>query len=79
MTIPAPLSPDAWMIHVFSAKAAREGGIVRRKLRDIEKYVGRNAFETELARRGYHAIENAGQMVIFAIKNRYALFSKRFF
>jgi hypothetical protein len=65
MSIPAPFSPDAWVTHLFTAKAAREGGVVRRKLRDIERYVGRDAFETELRRRGYHAVENAGQLVIF--------------
>jgi len=65
MTIPAPLSPDAWVTHLFTAKAAREGGVIRRKLRDIERYVGRDAFENELRRRGYHAVENAGQLVIF--------------
>ena len=65
MALPAPLSPDAWVTHVFSAKAAREGGVIRRKLRDIERYVGREAFENELKRRGYHAVENAGQLIIF--------------
>ena len=65
MALPAPLSPDAWVTHVFSAKAAREGGVIRRKLRDIERYVGREAFEDELKRRGYHAVENAGQLIIF--------------
>ena len=65
MSIPAPLSPDAWVTHVFTAKAAREGGVIRCKIRDIERYVGRTAFEKELSRRGYHAVENAGQLVIF--------------
>ena len=65
MALPAPLSPDAWVTHVFSAKAAREGGVIRRKLRDIERYVGLEAFENELKRRGYHAVENAGQLIIF--------------
>lgn len=65
MSIPAPLSPDAWVTHLFTAKAAREGGVIRRKIRDIERYVGRNAFEQELSRRGYHAVENAGQLIIF--------------
>lgn len=65
MVVPAPLSPDVWVTHVFSAKAAREGGVIRRKIRDIEKYVGRSVFEDELRRRGYHAVENAGQLVIF--------------
>ena len=65
MTMPAQLSPDHWITHVFSAKAAREGGVVRRKLRDIERYVGLEQFLDELDRRGYAAIENAGQLVIF--------------
>lgn len=65
MSIPAPLSPDAWVTHLFSSKAAREGSVIRRKSRDIERYVGRVTFENELRRRGYHAVENAGQMVIF--------------
>ena len=63
--IPAPLSADAWMRHLFSSRAALEGAVIRRKLRDIERYVGRSRFEAELRRRGFHAVENAGQLVIF--------------
>mgnify|MGYP006280244161 CR=1 FL=1 len=62
---PAPMTPERWMRHLFSSQAARDGAIVRRKLRDVERYVGRAAFEEELRRRGYRAIENAGQIVIF--------------
>lgn len=65
MSLPAQLSPDHWVTHVFSAKAAREGGVVRRKIRDIERYAGLERFLTELERRGYTAVENAGQLVIF--------------
>lgn len=65
MTLPTVLSPEHWITHIFSAKAARQGGVIRRNLRDIERYVGRSAFEAELKRRGYHAVENAGQMIIF--------------
>lgn len=65
MSIPAPLSPEAWVTHLFSSKAAREGSVIRRKVRDIERYVGRDRFEGELRRRGFHAIENAGQVIIF--------------
>lgn len=60
-----PFSPDHWITHLFSAKAAGEGGVIRRKIRDIERYVGRAYFEAELRRRGYHAVENAGQLIIF--------------
>ena len=59
------LPPDVWMLQLFTAKAVREGGIVRRQVRDVERIVGRHNFEHELRRRGYHAVENAGQYVIF--------------
>lgn len=61
----ALLPPDIWMLQMFSAKTAREGGIVRRQVRDVERIVGRANFECELRRRGFHAVENAGQYVIF--------------
>lgn len=59
------MPPEIWMRQIFDAKAARAGGIVRRSRRDIERIVGLTAFEAELRRRGYHAVENAGQVVIF--------------
>lgn len=62
---PAPLSRDAWLVHLFSSQAAREGGVIRRKIRDIDRYVGREAFLREMQRRGYPVVENAGQFVIF--------------
>lgn len=59
------LPPEIWMQQVFNAKSAREGGVVRRKLRDVDRTVGREAFYREIQRRGYHAVENSGQVVIF--------------
>lgn len=60
-----PFSSEYWMRQIFSAKAARDGGIVRRKVSDIDRIVGRDAFEAELRRRGFRAVENAGQYVVF--------------
>ena len=60
-----PLSPQGYLLDVFSSKAARTGGVIRRKSRDIERYVGRENFLEELNRRGYRAVENSGQIVIF--------------
>jgi hypothetical protein len=65
---PAPLSPEHWMLYLFSSRAAREGAVIRRKVRDIDRYVGRAKFEDELKRRGFQAFENAGQWVIFCNK-----------
>jgi len=50
---------------MFASKAAIRGQVIRRKVRDIEKFVGRRAFERELKRRGFQAVENAGQVIIF--------------
>ena len=61
----SPLTPNEWVIDLFSSRAARSGSVVRRNVRDIERYVGLVEFKQELSRRGFHAIENAGQMVIF--------------
>lgn len=60
-----PMTPEQWFRHLFDARAARDGGVVRRKVRDMERMVGRDVFEAELRRRGYSAVENAGQVVIF--------------
>lgn len=60
-----PITPEYWIADLFASKAAREGRVVRRSLRDIDRYAGREAFLREIERRGYRAVENAGQLVIF--------------
>ncbi len=62
--VPEYLSAAHWLQHLFSAKAAQYGGVVRRKVRDVERFVGRQAFEGEIRRRGYRAIENGGDYII---------------
>lgn len=65
-----PTTPEDWFRHLFSAKAALDGGIVRRKVKDMELMVGRDRFLAEIERRGYTAIENAGQVVVFCNRDR---------
>ncbi len=65
MVLVSPLSPAAWLDDIFASKSAIRGQVIRRKARDIEKFVGRREFELELKRRGYQAVENAGQVIIF--------------
>lgn len=79
MSLPMEMSPQHWVTHVFSAKAAREGGVVRRKVRDIERYVGLAAFLEELDRRGFSAVENAGQLVIFCNQEPVRIASRTIF
>lgn len=59
------VSPDAYLLDIFSSRAAREGSVIRRQVRDIERYYGRRAFLDEMKRRGFPVVENAGQFVIF--------------
>ena len=60
-----PVSRDEFFARLFSSRAARSGAVVRRKVRDVERYVGRTSFLEEMKRRGYPVVENAGQFVIF--------------
>ena len=63
--IRSPLSPEAWLNDLFSSKAVQRGAVIRRKARDIERYAGMERFLAELDRRGFQALENSGQIVIF--------------
>ena len=67
MTSPLPpgITPDIWLRQAFSSHQALDGGVVRRKVRDVERIVGREVFEAYLKRRGFRAVENAGQYVVF--------------
>ncbi len=72
----SPLSPEQWIADLFSSKAARQGAVIRRKLRDVERYAGLSRFAAELDRRGYRAVENAGQLVIFCNREPIRKFGK---
>ena len=60
----SPLLPDTYLYNVFACKAVQQAVVIRRKSRDIERYVGRAALNAELDRRGFLAIENGGKIII---------------
>ncbi len=60
-----PRTRDRWITQLFQARAAAEGGIVRRSVEDVDRLVGRAFFLHEVQRRGFSVVENAGQFVIF--------------
>lgn len=62
---PSPLSPEVWLNDLFSSKAVMQGGVIRRKARDVQRFAGMDAFLREVDRRGFQVVENAGQFVIF--------------
>jgi hypothetical protein len=59
-----PFSAEGWFAHLFNSQAARDGAVIRRQVRDVERYVGREAFAAEMQRRGFTVLENAGQFII---------------
>ena len=65
MPLPVAITPDRWIIQVFSARAAAEGGMLRRQIADVERLAGRDRFLMEVRRRGFRAVENFGQFIVF--------------
>ncbi|MEX0318712.1 MAG: aspartate aminotransferase [Ruegeria sp.] len=61
----SPLSPDVWLNDFFACKAVQQGGVIRRKARDVERFARMERFMAEIHRRGYRAAENSGQIVVF--------------
>jgi len=59
------LTPDIWLQQVFTSTEARKGGVVKRKIRDVERLVGRRAFLHEVEKRGFQAVENHQHYVVF--------------
>ncbi|GLO70686.1 hypothetical protein MACH17_22030 [Phaeobacter inhibens] len=64
MPVPPCLTADAWLLQLFQSQAAAKSGVVRHQKRDIERLLGWERFRQELNHRGFHAVENAGQVVI---------------
>ncbi len=63
--LPEYLHADEWLSHVFSSKAAQTGGVVRRKVRDVERLAGRRAFLEYTLGRGWQVFENNDDFVVF--------------
>ena len=63
--LPDFLTPEMWLNQIFSSQDALRGGTVKRKIRDIERLVGRARFLDEVERRGFQAVENNAHIVIF--------------
>jgi len=70
---PAAPRGAAWLAAVFAAGAVARGGIVRRAVRDVEREVGRPAFEAAVRARGFHLVECGGQFVVICNPGRLTL------
>ena len=57
-------SARTWLDMIFEAKAARTGGVVRRKIAWVEREIGRDAFIAEVRARRFHLIEAGHQFIV---------------
>lgn len=58
------MSPYAYINAIFDAKEARTGGIVRRKIEDVERYTSSHYLMEEVAKRGFHLLAVGSQYLI---------------
>lgn len=65
MTCLMPPSAQQFLAEFFNSRAARNGEVIRRKARDVERLIGREVFLAEMQRRGFSVVENAGQFIVF--------------
>lgn len=63
--LPLPITSQEWMRQMFATKTALDGGVIRRKVSDVERLVGREVFLAAMKRRGFRVVENAGHFVVF--------------
>jgi len=61
----SPLTPEVWLHDLFTSRAVQQGTVIRRKARDIERFVGMERFMREIHPRGFQVAENSGQIIIF--------------
>lgn len=64
MSTTAHTRPDAWISHVFSARAVSHGAVVRRAVAWVEHEIGRERFIAEVRHRGFHLYEAGGQFIV---------------
>lgn len=72
--IPATITPERWLTQMFQARAAAEGGVIRRRISDVDRLIGRQRFLAEIRRRGFRVARNAGQYVVFCNREPVELF-----
>lgn len=53
-----------WLRQVFAAQSVRNGGVLKRKISDVEREIGADALELEVRRRGFHLIRTATHFLI---------------
>jgi hypothetical protein len=67
------MSPYEFINDLFRAKAVKKGGIVRRKIANVEKYASTEYLFKEVQERGFHLVETGDQYVIICNSGNFKL------
>jgi hypothetical protein len=63
--LPLPITSQEWMRQMLATKTALDGGVIRRKVSDVERLLGRDTFLAAMKKRGFRVVENSGHFVVF--------------
>lgn len=61
---------DYWIEQIFSAKAAQNGGVVRRAIPWVDREVGRARFVDEVRKRNFHLLRTQDQFIVVCNSGR---------
>ncbi len=53
-----------WLNQVFSAKSVTHGGVIRRKIVDVEREINLATLELEVRKRGFHLMRSGHHYII---------------
>lgn len=67
------MSPYEFINDMFRAKAAKSGGIVRRKIANVQKYASFQYLLKEVEARGFHLVETGDQYIVICNPGNFRL------
>lgn len=67
------MSPYEFINQIFKAQAVKDGGIVRRKIANVQKFASFAYLMKEVEERGFHLIETGDQYMIICNAGNFKL------
>lgn len=63
----------AWITQLFKARAAQNGGVIRRKRKSVEQFASVKDLKAAVKRRGFHLVQIGDQLVVLCNKGQVKL------
>ncbi|MBV7408646.1 N-(5'-phosphoribosyl)anthranilate isomerase [Maritimibacter sp. DP1N21-5] len=60
---------ELWLDRTFTCKTALSGGVIKRSVSEVQSIIGRERFLSEIKKRGFQAVENGDDMIVFCNRN----------